>query len=237
MEKLGQNVRSPSKPLASLLMTLPMRSILAPIRGAFHLSGSTGTRKTSAALLVHQHFSGQNKVPESWRSTLTHLQHICYHAQYVVVLIDVLKTNEQVAMADALFQAQGDGTARGRCDSSGRSLPQLDPRCGLLSTGEADPSSRSSLGRVYVLPITPNTINLKILEQCQRDAVNGEYARVTSAYIQWLAMPGRLEYVHARHKIGVERLTRWFRNKVRFIRGKRAPGLKKADMLIPLGVA
>jgi hypothetical protein len=72
-------------------------------------------------------------------------------------------------------------------DKSMRLAASLDPRCGVLSTGEIDPSGQSAQGRMLTVRFTKETVDLKILSRCQADAAAGRYACLTGAYIRWLA--------------------------------------------------
>ena len=87
-----------------------------------------------------------------------------------------------------------------------RIAPGLDPRGTVLSTGEADPSRRSALGRMLTVRFTRDTVDVAILSRCQRDAAAGRYARAMAAYIRWLAAPGMLAATRAELRLLVERI-------------------------------
>src|SRR5262249_37815951 len=129
----------------------------------------------------------------SWHATPASLQRFAYDASGVCLVIDDLKTERAVVTATEFIQTQGNLKGRDRMGKDLRLAPSLDPRCGVISTGETDPTSQSTLGRMLTVRFTRRTVPLDLLTRCQTDAAAGKYASVMAAYIQWLAP--RLEEV------------------------------------------
>jgi hypothetical protein len=213
---LGKVDRPGACGMAAALVTLPMRCLIDPVDGVVHFSGATATRKTSTARLVLQHYANDMTVNDalsvSWHATAASLQRFAYDAANVCLIVDDLKTDRAVATATDFIQCQGNLKARDRMDRNLRLAPSLDPRCGVLSTGEADPTSQSTLGRMLTVRFTQQTVDLGILTRCQADAAAGRYANLVASYVRWLA--SRLDQIRREHAALVDRLGTMFRQSV-----------------------
>lgn len=187
--------------IAALLMTLPASVVvLGPLNFTIHFSGPTGTRKTSIALLAQGSFAhippmGLEKTATSWGATANGLQRLAYDCRDSLLVIDELTGEDAVKKATAFIQAQGNLKGRDRMTKDLKSAPGLDPRGGVLSTGETNPARNSALGRMLISPVTAGAINLDALTKCQEDIAVGLHRAATSAFLQWLAAPGRLAKV------------------------------------------
>jgi hypothetical protein len=146
-------------PVAAVLVSLPWRAILGPSRFAIHFAGSTGTFKTSAAVLAARFFAPglehSDPAPANWGGTADSLQWPLYTAGDAVLLVDNLVADgdqaaKELYKADQIFNSVGDLTGRRRMRADGLLAPTLDPRTTVISTGECDPSRRSALGRILI---------------------------------------------------------------------------------------
>jgi hypothetical protein len=113
-----------------------------------------------------------------------------------VLLIDDLKTEEQLEIAEQVFQSQGNLQSRSRMGLDQSLQSALDPRGAVLSTGEVDVRSRSSLGRMLIVDVRAGDIDPTVLDKLQRMGDCGQYAAAMAAYIRWLAQ--RLDEVRGR---------------------------------------
>ncbi|MBV8610366.1 MAG: DUF927 domain-containing protein, partial [Singulisphaera sp.] len=201
---IGKTFDPASRQCAAVLMSLPWRAALAPFNSSIHFSGPSGTRKTSAARLALGFFATGagargGKVSVSWEATLNALQRYAFDCRDSLLLVDELTGDKAIAKAAEFFQSQGNLSARARMNKDKTLSPSLDPRGSVLSTGEADPLRKSALGRMLTVRFTKQThADTDVLGRCQRDSAGGLHARATSAYIRWLADPGRLESMRAR---------------------------------------
>jgi hypothetical protein len=192
-----------ANPASAIVQSLPYRAVLGPTRYTPHLSGSTGSCKTSTAVLPCRFFApGLNyddPMPATWSSTVNGIQRLQYDAGDMVLLIDDLVADgeqgaRELYKADQTFTAQGNLGGRRRMKSDGVSLAAvLDTRTCLLSTGECDPRRRSALGRSLIVEFVPDMINFDGLKRCHAAASAGHYAQTIACYVKWLAAPGRLD--------------------------------------------
>jgi hypothetical protein len=206
---LGQARRPAARHLAAVLAALPWRAVLGPLDASLHFSGPTGTFKTTTALLALDHFApgaGAGRAAVTWGATPNALQRHAYDCRDSLLVIDELTGEKAVETATEFFQRQGNLKARARMTRDLRIAPGLDPRGTVLSTGEADPSRQSALGRMLTVRFARDTVDVAILSQCQRDAAAGLYARAMAAYIRRLAEPGRLAATRAERRLLVDRI-------------------------------
>ena len=137
---------------AAVLTTLPFRAVLSAFDASAHLGGPSGNMKTSLARIGYQHFSdiqGRNTpMPADWRATVNGLQRCLFDARNSLFIIDDLKTEKEVITAEILMQSQGNLQGRLRMNIDQTMQQGLPPRGSLLSTGEVDPRTQSTLGRI-----------------------------------------------------------------------------------------
>ena len=76
---------------------------------------------------------------------------------------------------------------RGRLDSSANLKISKPPRSLILSTGEETPRGHSVRARLWIIELSPGSINKDLLAKCQSDADHGLYARSMGAFIGWTA--------------------------------------------------
>src|ERR1019366_7272543 len=89
--------------------------------------------------------------------------------------------------ADKLLRAQGNSAGRRRLSSDGRLLGNRPPRGLILSTGEETPRGKSLNARLVLLNFPKGAMNWTTLTVCQDSAAIGEFAKTTSAFVQWLS--------------------------------------------------
>jgi hypothetical protein len=188
--------------VASVAVTLPCLAVLGPVRFVVHFSGTTGTRKTSVAILVVRFFAPglerTDTMPATWSTTANGLQRAQHDAGDLVLLVDnLIADGDQAARelfkADMVFNSQGDLGGRRRMRTDGTLAPALDPRGCLLSTGEVDPQRRSALGRSLIVEFEPGKFSDATLDRCHAAARDGHYAATIATYIKHLAAPGKLD--------------------------------------------
>ena len=172
----------------------------APLGGAIdlsiHLVGPTGTLKT-ALLKVVLKFFGTAVEPASWVSTANHNETLAFHAKDVPLgLDDFAPSGSQYDVtryhreADRMIRGQGNRSGRGRARQDGSLRPVKPSRALIISTGEEIPRGQSFRARMAVVPVGPDDVDLDLLSLAQEAAVEGVFARVTSAYVRYLAEAG-----------------------------------------------
>lgn len=182
------------------LFLLPYRAVLATVLpGDFSLfmSGPTGSRKTEVAAIVQGHFGATwhgKHLPAAWSSTGNSLERQAFLAKDAVLVVDDFcptGTTQDIARyhreADRLLRAQGNRAGRGRMRADGSLAPEYFPRGIVVATGEDVPRGQSLRGRMLILEISSDTINLPVLTRMQRAATEGLLAGATGVFCQWLA--------------------------------------------------
>jgi hypothetical protein len=215
---LAQPGRPGSAAAAAIVTTAPLRAVLGPFDATPHFSGCSGSRKTSLGRLALQFFSStvrkDDRAPAAWRSTAGALQRYAFDCKDCLLFIDELTGDQAVAAATEFVQCQGNLKARDRMDTGFGIAPSLDPRGSVLSTGEADPTRQSALGRMLTVRFTPATVDLEVLTRCQNDADAGQYASAMAAYLRWLAEGDRIAREVAGHRERVRATTDRLRDAV-----------------------
>jgi hypothetical protein len=188
--------------IAPLRVTLPVfasiwRAPLGPCDFSIYVAGGTGLGKSETAVLAQQHFGPKldaRNIPGSWSSTGNALEALSFVAKDIVLVVDdfapggshhdVQKTHRE---ADRLLRAQGNRAGRSRLKADATLRPAKYPRGIIISTGEDVPRGHSLRSRQFINEFSPGDMNWGLLTQCQRDAAEGTYAKVTSSFIKWLA--------------------------------------------------
>jgi primase-polymerase (primpol)-like protein len=189
--KLGRDGHPGGRAVAAVVATLPWRAVLGPFDASAHFGGPSGNRKTSSARLVYQHFAdvqGRNSpMPADWRSTANALQRLAFDCRDAALVIDDLKFDDQVKTAEVLMHAQGNLMNKLRMNVNQSLQPVLDPRGSVLSTGELDPRTRSTRGRILMVEIGADDINLDALTRLQEAGDGRLFSGLMAAYVQSLA--------------------------------------------------
>lgn len=189
---LADNGRVGGRSVAAVLETMPVRAVIAACNFTIHFGGPSGNRKTSAARLVAQHHSvtlrGRSfALPAGWRDTENALQRMTFDCRDGSLVIDDLKTDDQLGKAETILQAQGNLQNRTRMNVDQSLQQSLPPRGAILSTGEIDPRTLSTLGRTLVVQIEAGDVDLDALADLQELGDRGVFAQVTACFIRWLA--------------------------------------------------
>ena len=194
--------------LAYALLAFVGRSLLGPCPISLYLAGSTGTRKSTLAALALNFFgpSFENSdLTASWNDTPNALAESVYRAKDAPFVIDdfcprgsATDVQRLHGMADKVLRGIGNGSNRGRMNADGSLKPTRPPRGSVIITGEEVPSGDSLRGRLFVVEMAPNDVDLTSLTTCQKDAKEGRYALAMSALIHWLLQDeGRRKYYRA----------------------------------------
>jgi hypothetical protein len=192
------------------LVSLAYRAALGWTPFTVHIGGPTGSRKTTVAELLLQHFSTTTRSREGrltlqWNSTANAVQGVSHACRDSLLVIDDLKFSRDLSTFDEVTQFQGNGLGRSRMDQDQSMKPPLRPRGALLSTGEVDGVSESSRGRTLTIELMPDDIDLSLLSAIQMRGERGLFAEAMSAFIRWLA--SRLNDILADFKVRTRELT------------------------------
>ena len=204
--------------VAAVAASLPWRAVLKASDFTVHFSGGTGDYKTSGARLAYQHFASgvdrRDKLPASWASSLASLQRSAHDCKDSLLIIDELTGEHATMVATEFIQCQGNLKGRDRMSKDLRVAPSLDPRGSALSTGEADPTRQSALGRMLTVRFTPATIDFTTLKACQADAAAGLYCLAMAGFVRWLAKGRRLETAWREHAELADRIAEEVRQEI-----------------------
>ncbi len=179
------------------LLLYTVGAIFGPAPFTLFLSGLTGERKTSLALVFQSFFGWQGKggshPPAGWESTANYLETLTYRAKDCLLLIDDFVPTDNRSNGDdhnrksaRLLRDQGNEVGRGRLRSDGSARPVRPPRGSLLVTGEDLPAGHSIRARCLVIPLAGD-VDLDGLTQAQKLAAAGVYAQAMAGFIQWSA--------------------------------------------------
>ncbi|PZA07413.1 hypothetical protein DNA98_07210 [Meiothermus sp. Pnk-1] len=206
----GEEEREAGRRLLGFLEVAPRRvtwplllyAMGAPINhpmGSLYLSGLTGARKTSLALLL-QALWGHTAPhpPVNWEATANALEALAFTAKDALLLVDDYaptghegKQKELQARAARLLRNQGNASGRARMRPDGGLQPDRAPRGSLIITGEDLPPGHSVRARCLILELERGEVDLQALSRLQGE-MEGLSAGL-AAWVCWLA--GRLEGV------------------------------------------
>jgi hypothetical protein len=195
---LGKANRQGARGMAATIAASPFRAVLGGANpNTIHYSGGHHARKTTVAKLS-QHFfcylaDDATMISATWESSAKSLQRFAFDARDTLLVIDELTGERAIEVATEIIQAQGNLRAGMRLTQSREFAQTFDPRGSITSTGEADPPRQSTLGRTLIVRFDKTTVDLTTLSRLQGHASKGHFAIANSAFIQWLANPGRLE--------------------------------------------
>lgn len=175
------------------------RAPLPEIDFALHVWAQSGVGKSQYAALIQQHFGAgmsHRYLPGSWESTENSLEALMFQAKDVCLVVDDFKPKGSAqdqkrlhGKADRIFRSIGNGSSRGRLDSSLNQRAPRPPRCLLISTGEDVPKGQSLKARTVIIhmhkSIVVGDVAIK-LSKLQDDASNGLFAHAMAGYILWL---------------------------------------------------
>ena len=161
------------------------------------LTGRTGTGKTALTAVFQQHWGAgldADHLPASWSSTANHNEGLSFVAKDALLVIDDFTPQGNKGEidkihrdAERLLRAVGNHAGRGRMRADTSLRPPKSPRGLVVTTGEDLPRGQSLRARLFVLPISPDSLDWDKLTRRQRDAAAGLFAQAMSGYLQWLA--------------------------------------------------
>jgi len=177
-----------------------------------YLSGPTGARKTSLALVTQAFFArGVEAPPLGWEATANAIEGAAFAAKDALLLIDdyaptgdEARRKELASKASRVIRSQGNATGRIRMRADGSLTPDRPPRGSLLITGEDLPPGHSIRARSFVLEVPRGAVNLSVLSRLQKMARDGLLAKAMASWIRYLASD--LEFLKGRYRQRAEEL-------------------------------
>ena len=182
--------------LQSLVYLSPLVDIInqvtKPPEMVVWLWGKTGSRKTSLARAYLSHFGDfTNKLPCTFNDTKTAVELKANILKDTLCVCDDFAPKQdyrekkiQDSRAELILRMYGDRIAKGRSSNKLDIKNMNIPRGMMLITGEGIISGESSNARLLSIEINPDSINLDILSEIQKNGtLLGESMR---GYIEWL---------------------------------------------------
>lgn len=185
-------------PLIGFIFLTPLNEFLRQkgVEPSFvlYLLGETGCKKSTIAALFMSFFGDFNNkgLPSSFKDTANSLEKQGALLKDVVTVIDDFhptasskEANLMNATAQKLVRMYGDRTGKSRlcsnCDFKAAYIPKGNAMC----TGEDLPDiGQSGLGRLFIVELENNSIDLEILSFLQKNTDNLTY--FMRKYIEWL---------------------------------------------------
>lgn len=175
-----------------------------PDFGVF-VAGPSGARKTELTALVQRHFGrtmDRLNLPGAWTSTENALEDLAFTTKNAIFVIDDFAprgTQQDIQRlhqrADRLFRAQGNGAGRQRMKADMTLRKARPPRGLLVASGEDVPRGHSLRGRLLILELHKDAVDLDRLTASQHAAAEGLFTLALSGFVSWLAP--RLDDVRA----------------------------------------
>lgn len=182
------------------LLAAIYRSILGeavPMKLTLFIIGPTGCRKSQLAGLAQSHFGpafNGSHLPANFSSTANAIERQAFLTKDAIFTIDdyapgLSETHARkvTAIAERLIRNQGNRAGRGRMNADSSLKKEYCSRAGLIMTGEDCPPMESIRGRMVILELSHEDVNLEILTAAQKAAEEGIFAGAISGFIQWLA--------------------------------------------------
>ena len=192
------------------LFSAVWRAILGPVNISIFLSGPTGSGKTQLAALCQQFFGATMtalSLPAAWESTANALELLAFLAKNALFVVDDFVPKGSATdmarlnmVADRLLRGQGNASGRTRMQANTALRGAKYPRGLILATGEDVPKGHSLRSRMIVCELGMADVDWDYLTECQRVAVAGDYATVTSGFVRWLSpQMGRIDGLLQKH--------------------------------------
>jgi hypothetical protein len=168
--------------LAPPRITWPLlaATVAPPLEGidfGMHITGRTGAKKSELASIYQSAYGAgmdARHLPCSWSSTANALEAQTYRTKDALVVIDdyvpIGGRMHALAMAqkaDQVFRGLGNQQGRSRLTDASSLQRTMYPRGLVLSTGEDTPEGHSVRGRMLILELTPNDVDLPALSKSQ----------------------------------------------------------------------
>lgn len=156
------------------------------------LSGRTGSRKTTLALLILQLFGIFSHPPSSFKDTPNALGEKAFLFKDALLVVDDFhpsgssrEVQAMINLAAYVLRLYGDRIGKGRLDRSAELQKTRPPRgVAVITSEDSPPGSESSVARTFVCPIGPDDVDLDKLTAAQ--ANQAQLAECMAAYAQWL---------------------------------------------------
>jgi len=180
-------------PVVLQVLAGPLSSAISTAVPIVHVTGQTGSLKTSFCLAALGLVGTFDKAPESWTSTMTFLEALAHVGKDLTLLVDDYKRSTVEKQRSAIVRFVNnfaDRVARGRANSRGgidvRSLRR--PRAMLLSNGEdVWEDEASAQARSIKVTVSRTDIDPARLSIVQEAVANGRLQLFGGTYIAWLA--------------------------------------------------
>ncbi len=225
--------RAVTVPLFALAYLSPLTTLINPMPNfSMYLYGSSGTFKTTTAILALSHFGSFNGVESlsSFDDTVGNLEKRSFTLKDTLHIVDdyhpsAHKSNAQIRenTVQRLIRNYSNRTARGRLNSDLTEKGRYEPRGMLLLTAEELPTLESTLARVCIIEVKDGEIDKKKMSELQAKANLLPF--VMTAYLQWVrdnmaaikaTFPGR--FVELRQMAAMEGLHKKLPEQAAFMR-------------------
>jgi hypothetical protein len=183
-------------PLLGAVYRAPLGEMV-PLDLSVYLVGQSGEYKTELTAIAQAHYGSAfngRYLPANWEHTENALEKLAFGAKDAIIVVDDFApagTASDVGRlhrkADRVLRAQGNRSGRGRMRADTTLRVEHYPRGLVVSSGEDVPRGRSLKARVMIGEVSPGAVNLDVLSELQRAAVEGVLASATSGHIKWLA--------------------------------------------------
>lgn len=160
------------------------------------LVGRTGSRKSTIAALAQSFWcpgARYDSLPTSFTATANSIAEQQFRAADALLVVDeyVPAAGDEArsqSAADRVLRGAANHAGRGRLRPDGTPRPVRPPRCLTVVTGEAMPDGESLRARLLSVEMGAGSLPLGPgLDDAQRAAAAGTFARATAAWVQHLA--------------------------------------------------
>lgn len=198
---LGLLTVCPTKPdVGVLAMSSVLRAVLAealPANSAVHLTGTTGTRKSTVAAIAQAFFGAgfnSERLPAAWVDTHGAIEAKLHMLKDALAVVDDFKpqgTRTDVQqlnkLASKVIQSLGNQLARGKLTETHDLAAGRPARAFMLSTGEDTPGTESSRARMLIGWLDKGDVDLARVTELQIAAESGQLAGCLAGWVQALA--------------------------------------------------
>ncbi len=190
----------PGKPyIGGVLLSAVARAPLGecrPIDFSLFIHGLTGAKKSALAAIAlgfFGDFTGR-AFPANWSDTINDIEAKGFAVKDAVFVVDdfkpsinVMEANKLHQMAERFVRNTGNQAGRGRRSADMQTRPAPFNRSMTLITGEDLPKGQSLLGRLLVMELRRDDVDLTKLTRLQHSAAAGQLRQLMAGFIQYLA--------------------------------------------------
>lgn len=155
------------------------------------LSGPTGTRKTSLAMVFLSHFGDFPEPPASFKDTANTVEKRAFDTKDSLLLIDDFHPTgspkdkrDMENVAQKTLRGYGDRISRGRMKQDTTLRKGYRPRGMALATAEDMVNGSSSVARLVPAELLKEEVNLDKLTEAQRES--RKLSEAMSGYLEWV---------------------------------------------------